>query len=109
MLCNTLIIDTRKELSTKYRKSLSDGDTLVNIASNIKDALIHIQTREPDMIIVSDSIPEDLSDFCEKIRVLTYNIRPIIVALSKSDNLDDKLKILEAGADDFISEPVNIK
>ncbi|MCM1266197.1 MAG: diguanylate cyclase, partial [Candidatus Gastranaerophilales bacterium] len=109
MLCNTLIIDTRKELSIKYKKSLTDSDTQVNIANNIKDALIYIQTREPDMIIVSDSIPEDLSDFCEKIRVLTYNIRPIIVALSKSDNLDDKIRILESGADDFISEPVNIK
>lgn len=109
MLCNTLIIDTRKELSTKYKKSLADKETSVSIASNIKDALLYIQTNEPDMIIVSDSIPETLSNFCEKIRVLTYNIRPIIVALSKSDNLDDKIKVLESGADDFISEPVNIK
>jgi diguanylate cyclase (GGDEF)-like protein len=109
MLCNTLIIDRRKELSTKYKKSLKDEHTQVDVASNLKDALVYIQSHEPDMIIVSDSIQEPLSDFCEKIRVLTYNIRPIIVALSKSDNLDDKLKILESGADDFISEPVNIK
>lgn len=109
MLCNTLIIDIRKELSTKYKKSLTDKDTRVDIAGNIKDALIYIQTNEPDLIIVSDSIPEALCDFCEKIRVLTYNIRPIIVALSKSDNIEDKIKILESGADDFISEPVNIK
>ena len=109
MLCNTLIIDTRKELSTKYKKSLSDKETSVSVASNMKDAFLYIQTREPDLIIISDSIPESLKDFCEKIRVLTYNIRPIIVALSKSDSLDDKISVLEAGADDFISEPVNIK
>lgn len=109
MLCNTLIIDTRKELPAKYKKSISDSNTYVFIANNIKDALNYIQSREPDLIIVSDSISEPLNDFCEKIRILTYNIRPIIVALSKSDNIDDKIKVLESGADDYISEPVNIK
>lgn len=109
MLCNALIIDTRKELSTKYKKSLTDKDIQVQIARTLKDALGCIQTLEPDLIIVSDSIPEALSDFCEKIRVLTYNIRPVIIALSKSDNIEDKIKTLEAGADDFISEPVNFK
>ncbi|MCD8378057.1 MAG: response regulator [Candidatus Gastranaerophilales bacterium] len=109
MLCNTLIIDTRKELPAKYKKSISDNDTTVYITGKIKDALDYIQSREPDLIIVSDSISEPLGDFCEKIRVLTYNLRPIIVALSKSDELKDKIKVLEAGADDYISEPVNIK
>lgn len=109
MLCNALIIDTRKELSVKYKKSLADKDINIQIARNIKDALVYIQTLEPDMIIISDSIPEELSTFCEKIRVLTPTIRPVIVALSKSDNIEEKIKTLESGADDFISEPVNFK
>ncbi len=109
MLCRALIIDTRKELSTKYKKSLTDKDIQAKIARNIKDALLDIQALEPDLIIVSDSIKEPLADFCERIRVLTYNIRPVIIALSKSDNIDDKIKVLEAGADDYISEPVNFK
>ena len=109
MLCRAIIIDTRKELSTKYKKSLTDKDIQVKISRSIKDALLDIQTLEPDLIIVSDSIPETLSDFCERIRVLTYNIRPVIIALSKSDDIDDKIKVLESGADDFISEPVNFK
>lgn len=109
MLCRALIIDTRKELSTKYKKSLTDKDIQAKIARSIKDALLDIQALEPDLIIVSDSIKEPLADFCERIRVLTYNIRPVIIALSKSDNIDDKIKVLEAGADDYISEPVNFK
>lgn len=109
MLCNVLIIDIRKVLSTKYKKCLSDENTSIDVAYNIKDALSYIQSKEPDLIIISDSIPEELSGFCEKIRVLTYNIRPIIVALSKSDNTEDKIKVLSSGADDYISEPVNIK
>ena len=60
------------------------------------------------MIIISDSIEEELSSFCQKVRALTYNTRPVIVALSKSAEAEDRIKVLENGADDFISEPVNI-
>ena len=109
MLSNAIIIDTRKELSTKYKKALESSDTSVSIVNNLMDAFKYIQEFEPDLIIISDSIPELLADFCNKIRVLTYNMRPIIVAMSKSAELEDRIKVLESGADDFISEPVNIE
>ena len=34
-------------------------------------------------------------------------MRPIIVAMSKSADFNDRIKVLENGADDFLSEPVN--
>ena len=108
MLSTVLIIDKRKELSTKYKKSIETPEVTPIIASTLKDAFVLLQTIEPDMIIVSDSIEEALPVFCQKIRALTYNTRPIIVALSKSAETDDRISILESGADDFISEPVNI-
>ena len=81
MLSNVLIIDKRKELSTKYKKSLEDNETTAVISRNLKDALRLIQTTDPDVIIVSDSIDENLADFCKKIRTLTYNTRPVIIVL----------------------------
>ena len=107
MLSNVLIIDKRKELSTKYKKSIEDDQTTVIISRNLKDAMFKIQTTDPDIIIVSDSIEEKLSDFCSRIRALTYNTRPVIIALSKSADSSDRILVLESGADDFISEPVN--
>ena len=107
MFTKTLIIDERKELSTKYRKILEDSTNHVEIIKELPVALKFIQTNEPDLIIISDSINENLCEFCERLRVLTYNMRPIIVAMSKSAETSDKIKILESGADDFISEPVN--
>ena len=109
MLSKILIIDKRKELPAKYKKNLEDSDTSVLISNNIKEALSDIQELEPDMIIVSDSIDESLSDFCERIRALTYNTRPIIIALSKSADSGDRILVLDSGADDFLSEPVNIE
>lgn len=108
MLSTVLIIDKRKELSIKYKKSIENSDTNAVIARTLKDALVLVQTLEPDMIIVSDSIEEELSGFCQKIRALTYNSRPVIVALSKSAEAEDRIKVFESGADDFLSEPVNI-
>ncbi len=103
----TLIIDKRRELSTKYKKLLSDKNNEVIVSKSLISAIKLIQDKEPDIIIISDSIDSDLSDYCKKIRALTYNMRPVIIAVSKSAELDDKLSVLANGADDFISEPVN--
>lgn len=108
MLSKILIIDKRKELSTKYKKALAEDSISVETARTLKDAISDIQSLEPDLIIVSDSIDEKLTEFCERIRALTYNLRPIIIALSKSADSGDRILTLESGADDFLSEPVNI-
>lgn len=103
----TLIIDKRPELSTKYKKLLQNSTNQVTVTKDLISAMKIIQDKEPDLIIISDSIDTDLSDYCRKIRALTYSMRPIIVALSKSAEFEDRIKVLENGADDFLSEPVN--
>ena len=103
----TLIIDRRRELSTKYKKLLNSKSNTCYVSKNLISAMKTIQELEPDLIIISDSNEGELADYCRKIRALTYNMRPVIVATSKSAELADRIKVLESGADDFISEPVN--
>lgn len=103
----TLIIDKRLELSTKYKKLLETDSNYVMISKDLITAIKIIQDKEPDLIIISDSFDNDLSDFCKQVRALTYNMRPIIVAMSKSADFNDRIKVLDSGADDFLSEPVN--
>jgi len=102
----TLLIDTRKELSTKYKKILKTETNVCYTAKNLISAMKYIHDYEPDLILISDSVDGDLADYCKKIRALTYDTRPVIVALSKSSELSDRLKVLDSGADDFLSEPV---
>lgn len=104
---HTLIIDRRKELSTKYKKLIESENNFVIISHSLNAAIKIIQENEPDLIIVSDSIDEKLSEFCKKLRILTFNTRPVIVAVSKSAETADKILVLENGADDFLSEPIN--
>lgn len=103
----TLIIDKRRELSVKYKKLLESKSNFCLISKSFIQAMKIIKELEPDLIIISDSNEGELADYCQKIRALTYNMRPIIVATSKSAETADKIHVLENGADDFISEPVN--
>ena len=102
-----LIISNRKELSIKCKKIVEALEQDAVIATDLSDALSIMQKEEVEFIIISDTIKEKLSEFIKKIRILTYNFRPIIIAVSKSSDTDDKLASLEAGADDFIGEEVS--
>ena len=101
-----LIISERKEQSIKYKKLIEAQNQDVIISDNLSDALFVLQKQEVEFIVISDTIKEKLSDFIKKIRVLTFNSRPIIIAVSKSNDLEDKLEILDSGADDFIGEEI---
>ena len=109
MFCNILIIDKRKELSYKYKKSLETPMVSVNIAHTMAEGLEFVENYESDLLLISDSLTGNIPDFCERLRVLTYNTRPVIVVISKSSDINDRVELLERGADDFISEPVNIE
>ena len=102
-----LIIDKRKEQSVKYKKILENSGMNVIIASDFAKALNMMNAFEPDIIMISDSLDLDIKEAIKQIRVLTYNTRPAIVAMSKSNHIQDKIDILDSGADDFLSEPIN--
>ena len=87
------IISKRKELSIKYKKLIEALEQEVCVISSLSEALGQIQKIEPELLIVSDTIDEDLADFCAKMRALTFNVRPVIIAISKSSEIDDRLKI----------------
>ena len=102
-----LIVDKRKEQSTKYKKNLENTDITVFIASDLAQSFKLMNEFEPDLILLSDSLDFDVKKTIEQIRVLTYNTRPTIIALSKSNHIQDKIDVLDSGADDFLSEPIN--
>ncbi len=102
-----LIIDKRIEQATRYKKILENSDITVFVAKDFACALNIINSFEPDLILISDSLDLDIKKIIEQIRVLTYNTRPAVVAVSKSNHIQDKIDILDSGADDFLSEPIH--
>lgn len=101
-----LILDKRKELPAKYKKLIEHGGVSVISTAIFEKGLEILNEYEPDLVLVSDSMDIAPSDAVKKLRLLSYPSRPCIIALSKSSELQDKLDVLEAGADDFLSEPI---
>ncbi|MBQ2644635.1 response regulator [bacterium] len=101
-----LIIDNRKEQALKNKRILENANAEVFIASQTETAFMKIVDKEPDLVIISDSFSENISDIIQKIRKHNINLRPVIIVLSKSSHIQDKINTLNSGADDFISEPI---
>lgn len=101
-----LIIDNRKEQSLKNKRIMENSGAEVYIARNLEEAINSLTEKEPDLVIISDTFSEKISELIQTIRNHNANLRPVIIVLSKSSHLQDKINILNAGADDFISEPI---
>lgn len=104
---NILIIDARKELSLKYKRLIEHRiPCSVSIYQDEEKLFEYVQKFEPDLILISDSITSPTFEVCSLVRSKVKDYRPIVVVLSKSSHLDDKLANLGHGADDFLSEPI---
>lgn len=101
-----VIIDKRKELPAKYKKLVENNGVSVLLADSFEYGIELLTTYEPDMVLISDSLESPLFENLKKLRMLCGSSRPCIIALSKSEDLQDKLDVLDAGADDFLSEPI---
>ncbi len=83
----------------------SDGFTDIMLALSAKEALIILERRPVDLVIIDIVMPEmDGLELCKKIRAkeATANI-PIIVQTAKNGM---HAKAFEAGATDFIEKPI---
>ena len=102
-----LILDKRLELGTKYKKICEKLVSRVFLHSDTESAFEVVLRYSPDLILVSDSFSSEFCDIAQKIKVFTQSYRPTIVYISKSALTEDKLKALENGADDYLSEPIS--
>lgn len=102
-----LILDKRKELSTKYKKLIEQGGSKVLTAATLEQGFEYLCEFDPDLILISDSLDSSVGEICKKLRMLSCSSRPVLIVVSKSDDLKDKLAALDSGADDYLSEPID--
>ena len=86
-----LIFDKRVEISNKYKKLLEQKHYANVILVQEKQTFMELlDFYQPDMILVSESVQENLSDLCAQIRNQKLEFRPVIVLLSKSSSAGNK-------------------
>lgn len=102
-----LVIDDEKSIRRLLDASLSSEGYSVDLAKSGKEGLSLFDSVRPDTVILDLGLPdmegvEVLSKIRERSRV------PVIV-LTVKDSDPDKVQLLDAGADDYITKPFSIK
>lgn len=101
-----LLIDDEQFYFKLIRKTLAEAEYNLEYAKSGSEGLAKIPTFEPDMLIVDLKLPEmDGFEILERLRRdPKFGHMPVIVITAK-DELSEKLKAFELGADDYLVKP----
>ena len=101
-----VVLEDEREIRQFVRVSLEAEGWQVHEAGTVKQGLVEVGTRRPDLIIADLGLPDgDGVDFIRQVR--TWSAVPIIV-LSARTRESEKVEALDAGADDFITKPFGV-
>lgn len=101
-----LIVEDEPQIRRFVRMALETEVWQVFESETIRRGLIDAGTRKPDLIILDLGLPDgDGVDFILDVR--KWSSIPIIV-LSARVNEQDKIRALDAGADDYLTKPFGV-
>jgi two-component system KDP operon response regulator KdpE len=101
-----LIVDDERPIRRFLRASLSSHGFEVLEAENGQEAFTLLTSRHPDLVILDLSLPDmDGVDILKRFR--EWSDTPVII-LSVRDNEEEKIKALDAGADDYLTKPFSV-
>ena len=102
-----LVVDDEAELLIVVRRILELEGYRVITADNGKTTLHLVEQQMPDLVILDIMLPGmDGFTVCKRIR--EFSQTPIIMLTAK-DEVEDKLKGFELGADDYLPKPFSRK
>jgi len=103
-----LVVDDIPVNIQLMQKYLSPAGYEILFARNGEEALVEVENGKPDLVLLDVMMPK--MDGFETCRILKNNDKtkyiPIIMVTALNE-IEDKVKGIEAGADDFITKPFN--
>ena len=101
-----LVVDDEPQIRRFLRTSLSAHGYHVIEAACGKDAIVKMTTERPDIVILDLGLP-DMDGLHIIHRVREWSNIPMIV-LSVRGRKDEKIAVLDGGADDYVTKPFNM-
>lgn len=102
-----LVVDDEPQIRRAVRNALASNDTRVIEAVTGGEALDRIASERPDLVILDLGLPDKAGiDVCRDLR--TWSDVPVLV-LSARHTDDEKVTLLDAGADDYLTKPFSTR
>ncbi len=99
-----LVVEDEKRIQDFLLRGLQSGGYAVDVAGNGASALDMVHATEYDLVILDLMLPDmDGLTVLEKLR--NRKVSPPVLILSARDAVDDRVKGLELGADDYMVKP----
>ena len=104
-----LVVDDVAKNVTLLRDILEAKGYKVSTASSGTEALEKIRTDPPNLVLL-DVIMPDLSGFevCKRVRDNSDTALLPVVLVTALDSTEDRIRGIEAGADDFLTKPIDL-
>ena len=103
-----LVADDTESIRALYRKLLAlDGHDVIDVGDGVA-ALAAVQESHPDVVLLDITMPQlDGLEVCRRLKSdPATRFTPVVLVTGLSD-LHDRIKGIEAGADEFLSKPVH--
>lgn len=106
-MSHVLLVDDEAALRESLTYSLQKEGYQVSTAADGQSAIKQFHKQVPDIVLLDLMLPEvDGMEICWRIRAFS-NV-PIVMLTAKDQDID-KIRGLEAGADDYITKPFNTR
>ena len=99
-----LVVEDHKKIASFIVKGLKAESYAVDVAYDGDEGLAMAQMDEYDLLILDIMLPEKSGYEVTK-QLREYSIKTPILMLSAKDELEDKVKGLDLGADDYLTKP----
>jgi two-component system, OmpR family, KDP operon response regulator KdpE len=101
-----IVVEDEAQIRRFVRLALEAEDCAVHEAETLQRGLIDAGTRHPDLVILDLGLPDgDGVDLIHDLR--NWSQIPLIVLSARSEEAD-KVRALDAGADDYLTKPFGV-
>jgi two-component system phosphate regulon response regulator PhoB len=101
-----LIAEDEKAVSELLNYNLRKEDYDVAIASDGEEALMMIDERTPDLLLLDWMLPKVSGiEICRRLRASSANPNLPIIMLTARGEESDRIRGLDTGADDYVTKP----
>jgi DNA-binding response OmpR family regulator len=99
-----LVVEDEKRIAEFLSRGLERGGYAVDVAGDGNSAIEMVHATEYDLIILDLGLP-DIDGMAVLKKIRTRKTSPPVLILSARDAVDDRVKGLEGGADDYLVKP----